>query len=100
VAQLQTFTFELFIFMELMDVMIIRERGLFWGSRPSLFLLLAITGDLVVVYGISVFGLPGIAPISPATALLVPGLLIFLVFIVNDSFKVFLVRRYYPASAV
>lgn len=64
--------------------------------RPSLYLFLAITGDLLIVYEITVFGLPGITPISPATALLVPGLLVFLIFIVNDSFKIFLVRRFHP----
>ena len=98
VNQLQTFTFELLIFMELYNLLIIRERGRFWNSRPSSFLFFAILIDLIVVYCISMFGLPGIAPIHPAIALSVPLILAFLVFLINDPLKVFLVKKFWPSS--
>lgn len=49
INQLYTFTFEMLIFMELLDVLIIRDRKHFWNSQPSKFLLLAIAGDLTLV---------------------------------------------------
>ncbi|MFB3926635.1 MAG: plasma-membrane proton-efflux P-type ATPase [Syntrophales bacterium] len=95
VNQMQTFTFELFIFMELLDLMIIRERGRFWVSRPSQFLLFTVIADLAVVFAISIFGLPGIASVHPAVALTVPVFASAVVFLINDPVKVRLIRRYW-----
>ena len=67
----------------------------FWNSRPSPFLLLAIAGDLVVVFLISVFGLPGIAPITPAAALSVVVLSVMVVCLINDTVKAALVKRFW-----
>jgi hypothetical protein len=52
----------------------------------------------MVVYCISVFGLPGIAPIQPAIALSVPLMLAFLVFLINDPLKVILIKKFWPVS--
>ncbi|MGO8991422.1 MAG: plasma-membrane proton-efflux P-type ATPase [bacterium] len=94
-GQLHTFTFQTLIYVELLDLLIIRERKHFWNSRPSQFLLLAIAGDLVLVFLISVFGLPGIAPITPAAALSVVVLSVLVVCLVNDTVKVALVKRFW-----
>jgi len=94
-GQLHTFTFQMLIYVELLDLLIIRERKHFWNSRPSPFLLLAIAGDLVLVFLISVFGLPGIAPITPAAALSVVVLSVMVVCLVNDTVKVALVKRFW-----
>jgi len=94
-GQLHTFTFQTLIYVELLDLLIIRERKHFWNSRPSPFLLLAIAGDLVLVFLISVFGLPGIAPITPAAALSIVVLSVMVVCLVNDTVKVALVKRFW-----
>jgi H+-transporting ATPase len=93
IGQLHTFTFQLLIYVELLDLLIIRERRHFWNSIPSRFLLLAIAADLVLVFFIAIFGLPGIAAISPATALTVAGLSFIIAFLINDPVKVLLIRK-------
>ncbi len=95
-GRLHTVTFELLTIVNLLDVLIIRERKHFWNSRPSAFLLLAIAGDLVLVFLISVLGLPRIAPIAPTAALVVAGFSFFITFLINDPIKVLLVRKLWP----
>lgn len=95
IPRLQTFTFEMLIFMELLDVLILRERRRFWKSRPSNLLLFAIIADLIVVFLLSAIGFPGIAPVGPAPAIAVPILALFLVFLVNDPIKTMLVKRFW-----
>ena len=90
-GQLHTFTFEMLIYVELLDLLIIRERKHFWNSRPSKFLFLAIAGDLVLVFLISVLGLPGIAPITLTAALSVVVLSVMVVCLINDPIKVLLI---------
>jgi len=94
-GQLHTFTFQMLIYVELLDLLIIRERKHFWNSMPSRFLLLAIAADLVLVFFIAIFGLPGIAPITPATALTVAGLSFIIAFLINDPMKVLLIRKFW-----
>lgn len=97
-GQLQTFTFQMLIYVELLDLLLLRERGHFWNSRPSRFVLFAIVSDLVMVFLISVLGFPGIVPIRLAVALTVAGLSGFIVFLMNDPVKVFLVNRFWTGS--
>jgi H+-transporting ATPase len=95
-SQLQTFTFELLIYVELLDLLILRERKHFWNSRPSKFLLLAIVADLALVLFISIQGLPGVVPIPPPAALTVAGLSSVIAFAINDPVKVLLIRKFWP----
>ncbi len=94
--QVYTFTFDLLIYVELLDLLIIRERGHFWKSRPSRFLLLTISADLALVFLISVRGLPGIVPIAIPAAFMVSIISFMLVFFINDPIKVLLVRKFWP----
>jgi len=93
IPRLQTFTFEMLIFVELLNVLVIRERKRFWNSRPSNFLLIAVVADLFLVFFLSTIGIPGIAPMGWAPAVAVPILALFLVFVVNDPIKALLVKR-------
>jgi H+-transporting ATPase len=90
--QLHTFTFQILIYVELLNLLVIRERKHFWNSRPSKFLLLIIAGDLTLVFFICVLGFPGIVSIPPAAALTVVGLSLILVFLINDPIKVKLLK--------
>ena len=98
INQLHTFTFEMLIYVELLDLLILRERSRFWSSKPSRFLLLTIAGDLILVFLISVLGLPGVTPIPPSAALFVAGLSFIIVFLINDPLKVLLVRKFWSGS--
>ncbi len=97
IDQLHTYTFQMLIFMELLDLLIIRERKRFWCSKPSRFLLSAVGIDLVLVFLISILGLPGVAPIAPAAALTVAAVTLVFVFLANDSLKVLLIRKLWPS---
>lgn len=91
--QLQTFTFQALIFIELLDVLIVRERRHFWRSMPSKALLSALGLDLLVVFLISTTGFPGIEPIPLRAALVIVAFSLAAVFLVNDPVKVFLVGK-------
>jgi H+-transporting ATPase len=93
--QLQTFTFQALICIELLNVLIIRERRHFWSSMPSKALLAALTLDLLVVFFISTMGFPGIEPIPLRAALVIIGFSLAAVFLVNDPVKVFLVGKFW-----
>ena len=93
--QLQTFTFQALIFIELLDVLIIRERRHFWSSKPSKALLAALTLDLFAVFFISTIGFPGIEPIPLRAALVIVVFSFAAVFLVNDPVKVFLVGKFW-----
>jgi H+-transporting ATPase len=94
-GQLHTFTFQMLIYIELLDLLIIRERRHFWNSRPSRTLLWAVGLDLTVVLVISTVGVPGIEPIPLSAAAAVAVLSFILVFLVNDAIKVRLLRRFW-----
>jgi len=93
--QLQTFTFQALIFIELLDVLIIRERRHFWSSKPSKSLMAALTLDMFAVFFISTMGFPGIEPIPPRVALAIVVFSLAAVFLVNDPVKVFLVGKFW-----
>ncbi len=95
INQLYTFSFELLIYVELCDMLIVRERKHFWNSRPSNPLLIIILGDLLLVFLISIFGLPGVTPINPIIALMVPAFSFTAAFLVNDFIKVPLIKKFW-----
>jgi H+-transporting ATPase len=95
INQLHTFSFELLIYVELLDMLIVRERKHFWDSRPSKPLLMIILGDLLLIFLISVFGLPGVTPINPIIALMVPAFSLTATFLVNDFIKVPLINKFW-----
>jgi H+-transporting ATPase len=61
--QLQTLIFVMLVLVAQINVYLIRERYHFWNSRPSQWMLLATTVDVIVVSGMALFGIL-MAPIS------------------------------------
>jgi H+-transporting ATPase len=59
---LQTFTFQLFLFFALSSLVSVRERRLFWRSRPSGVLAAALAAAAL---GGTIVGLHGVAELSP-----------------------------------
>lgn len=66
--ELQTLSFLVLVFTGQATVYLARERGHFWRSRPSSYLLLATLGDLIVVGLIARYGIL-VAPVSLAIVL-------------------------------
>ncbi|HYM40249.1 MAG TPA: plasma-membrane proton-efflux P-type ATPase [Thermoplasmata archaeon] len=91
--RLQTFIFDYLVFLGVLHVMILRERGHFWESRPSLPLLLAVVLDILIVAAMSTVGFFQLSSISPVEILTVLGFSLVTAFLVNDAAKALLVRR-------
>ena len=92
---LYTYTFDMFMFLGLCDVLIVRERGHFWKSMPSTVLLLSIVIDALLVMAISIIGLPGLSPLSPSIVVFVLAAIMIFTFGINDLFKILLVRAFW-----
>ncbi len=91
-AQLQTLIFVMLVFTGQGNVYLVRERGHFWHSLPSRWIIIASTLDIIVV---SLFATRGIlmAPIDPV---LIGGLLLVIVgyLVLVDFVKIRIFRRF------
>jgi len=95
-GRLQTFAFAYLVFLGVLNVLTLRERGHFWESRPSNALVLFIVADIVVVTLLSMIGLPGL-PAIPITEIVVAlAFSLATCFLVNDFVKVTLMRSVLP----
>jgi len=93
-ARLQTYVFAYLVFLGVLSVLILRERGHFWESRPSRILLLFAAVDLIVVSAISVAGIPELPAIPLLEVLFLVAFSALTTFLANDLFKVALLRRF------
>lgn len=94
IGRLQTFIFDWLTFSGYFTVMMVRERGHFWKSKPSKTLLLSLVINSIIVVLLSVLGLPELPAVSPVELLSVLAYAFVTCLIVNDYIKVFLVRRF------
>jgi H+-transporting ATPase len=90
-APLQTFFFVYLVFSSQGTILLVRERGHAWSSRPSRVLLLAIGADGLAVTALAVTGTL-MAPISPLLILLLLGAVALTALLV-DQVKVWFIRR-------
>jgi len=67
---------------------VVREKGYFWESIPSKILMTAICVDMVVIFAISTFGIPGLIPIAANFVLLAVIWYFVFALIINDIVKV------------
>lgn len=93
-SQLYTFVLDFLVFFGLFNVLILRERRHFWKSSPSKPLILSILLDTIVISLISVIGLYELAPIGIIGTLVVFTFTFASCLLVNDSVKVFLIRKF------
>ncbi|MDE1830575.1 MAG: HAD-IC family P-type ATPase, partial [Thaumarchaeota archaeon] len=96
--RLYTFTFAYLVIESLFSLMIVRERGRFWKSRPSNVLLITTVTEISIVAAISLLGFLELAPLGyiPLLAIIVYSLVAS--FLVNDPLKVYLVGKFYKRS--
>ena len=88
ISTLNTFSFDMLLFGGLFTIFVVRERSNFWKSRPSTPLLTAIIADMVISSLISVFGVPGLTPVSPLYVLLAFVWFFVFALLVNDQLKI------------
>lgn len=98
IEQIQTLAFLTLVFGGQGTVYLVRERGHFWNSRPSRWMLLSSGADPAVVSLLATKGLL-MAPLSPV---IVAGLLLAIVvyLFVVDNLKVTIFRRFGVAQLV
>ncbi|MDE1861930.1 MAG: plasma-membrane proton-efflux P-type ATPase [Thaumarchaeota archaeon] len=92
-ARLHTFSFDILLISGIFTILVARERGPFWRSRPSRALLVAILGDLAACVVISLVGMPGFHTIPAWDVLAVLGYCSVFSLPVNDFIKTRLTRR-------
>jgi H+-transporting ATPase len=63
-GQLYTFGFAFMVLVGLFNLLIVRERHNFWGSRPSNLLLITAGAEILIVSAISLLGFLDLAPIG------------------------------------
>jgi len=90
IFSLSTFSFLLLLFFALFSLFVVRERGHFWSSRPSRFLLTAIVGDAIIAVIIASVGIPGLARLGWNITMAVILYSFFFSLLVNDQIKSFI----------
>jgi H+-transporting ATPase len=90
VASLQTFFFVYLVFSSQGTILLVRERGHAWQSRPSRVLLIAIVADGLVVTALAATGTL-MAPIAPILILFLLGAIAATALLV-DLVKVWFIR--------
>jgi H+-transporting ATPase len=79
-------------------LMIVRERKHFWNSRPSRFLSITVLAEVLFVIAISIFGVSELAPLGYVPVLAILGYALLTTFVINDSIKVVLMRKFKDTS--
>ena len=79
-------------------LMIVRERNYFWKSRPSNFLSITVTAEILFVIAISLLGFLELAPLGYIPVLAILGYTLLVTFLINDTVKVYLIRKFKGSS--
>lgn len=91
--RLHMYVFTYLVLSGALNVLILRERGRFWRSRPSTPLLLSLGADTILVFVISLAGVYELAPITAYEAAFALAAAAIFAFTVNDALKVFIIRK-------
>ncbi len=93
VAGIYTFGFAYLNMAGILTILIVRERGHFWESRPSRVLGITVLAEILLVLVISIVGVLEMAPLGYVPALSILGYTLLVTFLINDPVKVYLIRR-------
>ena len=95
---LYTFSFLLLLYFAAFSIVSVRERRWFWTTRPSATLVAAITADMLAGTGLTLVGLPGLAPLPWLQTLAIFGYAMFSCLVVNDAVKVAMIKWLIPGA--
>ncbi len=98
INRLYTFTFSYLAMESVFSLMIMRERGRFWKSRPSNILLIATVTEMAIVAAISILGFWQLPPLGYIPVLVILIYSLVASFLVNDLLKVYLIGKFYKIS--
>jgi H+-transporting ATPase len=90
---IRTYSFSILFYFGMFSIFVVRERGHFWESMPSRFLLYIVIADILLVALLVTYGIPGLKPIPIADTLVVIGLSAAFSFLVNDFIKCFMLKE-------
>jgi H+-transporting ATPase len=94
VDKIYTFGFAYLNLAGVFTLMIVRERDYFWKSRPSNFLSITVTAEILFVITISLLGFLELAPLGYIPVLAILGYTLLVTFLINDTVKVYLIRKF------
>jgi H+-transporting ATPase len=94
VDKIYTFGFAYLNLGGVFTLMIVRERNYFWKSRPSNFLSITVTAEILFVIAISLLGILELAPLGYMPVLTILGYTLTVTFLINDPVKVYLIRKF------
>jgi H+-transporting ATPase len=94
VDKIYTFGFAYLNLAGVFTLMIVRERNHFWKSRPSNFLSITVTVEILFVIAISLLGFLELAPLGYIPVLTILGYALIVTFLINDPIKVYLIHKF------
>jgi H+-transporting ATPase len=98
VDKIYTFGFTYLNLAGIFTLMIVRERNHFWKSRPSNFLSITVTAEILFVIAVSLLGFLELAPLGYIPVLTILGYTLLVTFLINDPVKVYLIRKFKGSS--
>jgi H+-transporting ATPase len=90
---LHTFSFLVLLYLAVFSVVSARERGAFWATLPSRFLMGALAAEAVVGTLLATVGLPSLSPLPWWQVAAVFAYAAIACLAVNDAIKVAMIRR-------
>ncbi len=91
--EVYTFGFAYLNFAGIFTILILRERGHFWKSKPSTFLSVTLFAEILIVSAISLLGILELASLGYAVVFAIFGFTLLTTFLINDPIKVLLIRK-------
>lgn len=94
INRLRTFIFDWLTLSGYFTVLVVRERKHFWRSKPSKLLTLSIIINSIIVLLISIFGIPGLTPITIIEFSFIFIYTFITCLLMNDYIKVLLMKKF------
>ena len=94
VDKIYTFGFAYLNIAGISTLLIVRERGRFWKTRPSNFFIVTVFLEILFVSFISIFGFLELAPLGIPPTLAILGYSFLVSFLINDPVKVYLTDKF------
>jgi H+-transporting ATPase len=94
VDKIYTFGFAYLNIAGIFTLMSVRERDHFWKSRPSKFLSITVTLEILFIIAVSLIGILELSPLNYTIILTILGYAFAVTFAVNDPVKVYLTRKF------
>ncbi len=92
--KIYTFGFTYLNLAGIFTIMVVRERGHFWESRPSRMLGITVLTEVLLVLLISLVGVLELAPLGFAPTFTILAYTLLVTFLINDQVKVLLIRKF------